>query len=183
MALTTTTGIPDTIVKGDAYEFQVNNSDFPVATWTTATIYFKHGTDAILSFAGVASGAYHVFTLTNANTDTLFAGRNLVSVSWSDGTYRGSGDWTEINVLENPTAAGTLTTAATILAAIEAALLSNAGKSAGSVSADGVSFTWRSMKELQDGQVSWKAEVLKEQKAADAARGIFSPRIRATFTC
>lgn len=181
MALTTTTGIPATIVKGDAYSFQVNHADFPVSTWTAATIYFKHDTDAIRNFSGVVSGAYHVFTLSNSNTDTLFAGRNLVSVSWSDGTYRGSSEWTEINVLENPTATGTATTAASIVAAIETAMASLAAKENVSVSIDGVTYTKRDLGSLREQHIYWKSRVLREQSAAACARGIYRGRILTTF--
>lgn len=181
MALTVTTGIPDTIVKGDAYSFQVNDIDFPVGTWTAATIYFKHGTDAVRSFNGVVSGAYHLFTLTNSNTDTLFAGRNLVSVSWSDGTYRGSSAWTEVNVLENPTAAGTSSSAATIVAAIETAMATLAGGTMQSVSVDGVSYTKRDLTQLQNQWVFWKSRVYAEQRDSDASRCIYPARNLTTF--
>ncbi len=182
MALTVSSGIPSTIVKGDAISFSVNNADFPVDTWTTATIYFKHGTDAIRNFAGVVTGADHVFTLSNANSDTLFAGSNLVSVSWSDGTYRGSSEWTETSVLENPTAAGTATNAETIVAAIETAMASLVAKKTASVSVDGVSYTWRDLPSLREQHLYWKAQVLKEQLAADAARGIRPGRLITQFT-
>ncbi len=184
MAIVTTTGIPAIITKGDAYSFQIPpDSDHPIDTWVTPIIYFKAGT-AVASFTGTVSDGYYLFSLTNSNTNTLSAGANVVSVAFSDGTNRfSSGDTRQVTVLENPATAHTASVAETILAAIETAITSSAGKSSGSVSADGVSFSWRSLAELQSGHVYWKARVIAEQRASNAAQGIPAPRIITTFSC
>jgi hypothetical protein len=182
MALTTTIGIPDTIVKGDAYSFKVNDVNFPVATWTAATIYFRQGVNEIISFSGVVSESYHLFSLTDAQTDTLTAGRNLAVISWSDGTNRGSSAWKEVSVLENPSATAATTHASRTLAAIESAIETFSTGGFSEVAIDGVQYTRHNVTELAQLRTRYAAIVRREQAAVDAARGIMPARIIASFT-
>lgn len=101
MSLTVQSGVPAKLTVGDAISFKVTDSSFPATTWTSK-ILFKTGNDSPKSFTGTASGSDHLFELTNAQTGTLVAGRNLVCLVFSDGTNRQSSAWIEVTVLPNP---------------------------------------------------------------------------------
>lgn len=172
MSFSITQGIPSTFIIGDAASFQVSDADHPATSWTS-TLYFKDSVGAVLSFARTSTiGGDHVFALTNANTLTLIEGKNLVTVVFSDGTHQQTSDWTEVEVLADPTAVSALTSAQQIVASLEAALITLGTHKWAMVNYNGQSRTLRSVKEVREELVYWQARVIQERDRVNSLRGI-----------
>lgn len=165
-------GIPSVFVIGDAASFQVSDSDHPAASWT-ASVYFKDVGGNVLPFARTSiSGSDHVFALTNANTLTLIAGKNVVCVVFSDGTHTQTSDWSEVKVLDNPTAVSTPSFAQAQVTLLQGALAKFNGTTHQSVMFNGQSFSRANISTYRGELTYWQSVVRNEQEQAKANRGL-----------
>ena len=171
MSLTVTSGIPASLIVGDAVSFKIADSDHPASIWTSQII-FKIGNDAPITFAGVASGDDHLFELTNANTATLTAGVNQACLVFSDGTNRQSSAWQSVNVLSDPTQARSATYAETQVSNLQGALAKLNTSPNSSVTFNGQTYQRANIKDYQEQLAYWESRVSSEQTVESGATGV-----------
>lgn len=185
MSFSTTTGIPALFTAGDAATFEVNDSVHPAGEWSaTAVIYFKDETGAIKNFNRTSvNGDLHVWALTNTNTGTLVAGRNLVCIAFSDGSHRAVSDWQETLILADPTAVAAASNAQTQVTLLRSLIQTLNTTGATSVNYNGQSFTRATVSELQQQLTQWEAKLYqeKEQEKADRGLAVIGNRIPVRF--
>lgn len=175
MSFSTTTGIPALFTIGDAATFQVSSADHPASEWSaTAILYVKDDlTGAVKSFNRTSvNGDFHVWALTNTNTGTLLAGRNLVCIAFSDGTHRAVSDWQETLILLDPIAAPIPSFAQAQVTLLRALIVTLNTTGATSVNFNGQSYTRATIAELQQQLTQWEAKLYQEKEQEKADRGL-----------
>lgn len=181
MSFSITQGIPATFIIGDAVSLQVSDSDHPATGWTSI-LYFKDDTGTVLSFARTStSGGDHVFALTNANALTLVAGKNLVAIAFSDGTHRQVSDWTEVEVLADPTADETPSFAQAQVTLLRTVIAKFNATTHVMVQFNGQSFQRASIKDYQSQLVYWESRLRNEREQAKVSRGLPATQRRIPF--
>lgn len=171
MSIATTQGIPAIITAGDAITFTVDDTNYPAGDWTSILV-FKNQLNAVTNFTGVQSGTSHLFTLTNAQTATLTAGRNLVAVMFSDGSHRETSEWSEVLVLADPATAQTPSFAQAQVTLLQTVITAFSTSSAITVNFNGQSFTRDNLKSYQDQLTQYRADLYKEKEQEKADRGL-----------
>lgn len=94
------TRIPATLVAGDSAVFDWTHPDYPASAGWSATFYLA-GVD-IASFAAVASGDAHRFTIPIADSEALEPGQYELSLRVTDGTTATTAYAGVLSVLPNP---------------------------------------------------------------------------------
>jgi hypothetical protein len=173
MAVTTQSGAPTVIEAGDTYIFTENFSDYPAATWNAAYLLQITGSAPYISNAA-ANGNTFLFTLNATNTRNFTPGRYSYSIYVTEisSSQRATSKTSVVQVLPDLTQTQSLSSAATMLAAVNTALTQLASGGFVSVSVNNVSYTRQNISELYAWRTRLQAEVIRERDAADAFRGI-----------
>lgn len=178
MAVSTLSGSPSVIEAGDTVLFTEKYTDYPSATW-------------YLDFVIQAQGSGNAPNTTRATNDPNAANGFLVTLNaanttnWAPGRYQFAQYVTEISssqrttaktgvfqIIPNLAATQPLSSAATMLANIEAAISSLTANPFLSVSANNITYTRSDMSTLISMRTRLQAEVIRERTAADAFRGL-----------
>lgn len=175
MSLTVQTGIPSVFTQGDAVSFKVTDALYPAPTWTSKVV-FKDQSGGIKTFDGAASGTSHLFALTNAQSGTLVSGQNLVCLQFSDGTNRQSSDWTDTEVLPDPSLSEGPSYAQQQVTALQGVITKLQSSQFQTVNFNGQSYTENSLPEVQKQLTYWEARLIQEQKKNRSKRGLHNCR-------
>lgn len=175
MSLTVQTGIPSVFTQGDAVSFKVTDALYPAPTWTSKVV-FKDQSGGIKTFDGTVSGTSHLFELTNAQSGTLVSGQNLVCLQFSDGTNRQSSDWTDTEVLPDPSLSEGTSYAQQQVTALQGVITKLQSSQFQTVNFNGQSYTENSLPEVQKQLTYWEARLIQEQKKNRSKRGLHNCR-------
>lgn len=185
MPVTTTSGVPSVIEQGGTYVFTEQFSDFPNTGWTA---------QYLLQIPGSAPYAING---TNSNVDFKFTLNTADTANWTPNTPPGSYSFaiyvTEmassqrataktgiVQVIPDMSQTQPLSDAATMLANINTAITSLTTGGFQSVTVNNVSYTRYQVAELIALRTRLQAEVIREQEAADAFRGVDNSGMIAT---
>ena len=98
MTATVPTQVPDDLIAGDSWQWNMDFGDYPAGTWT-ATAYFR-GLGSI-DVAATASGTTHQFRKAGTLTAAVPAGVYRYFIKVSDGTDIFTVDQGEVEILPN----------------------------------------------------------------------------------
>src|ERR1043166_7736576 len=149
MSLTVQSGIPSVFIAGDAVSFTVTDTDFPATLWSSQILFRSDPNAPPKTFDGTASGADHLFSLTNAQASTLVPGQTSVCILFSDGTNRQSTDRAEVTILPNPAIAAGKSFAQQQVDLLRAVIAKFNSSGRSSVNFNGQSFTTANIADYQ----------------------------------
>lgn len=179
--ITPCTDIPAQIEQGDYVSFTQNFSDYPATDWTAALI-ISQGAAAPISVAGTVNAVTgFLFTISSAVSATLLTGQWDYSIYATASSNRRTARTGAINIIANLAIAQTASAAQTMVDTLIATLTAVAAQKFKSTDFNGQSKQAQDMKELQGQIVFWKAQVIREQEAANAARGVGNGRSVNTY--
>lgn len=173
---------PTTIHAGDTWEWTRDESDYPAGTWTLT--YYLRNASAAYNVVATADGTTHSVSVPAATTAAYKPGR----YDWIARVTAGTDSFTvgtgSLTVLPNLGATGAQdgrTYARRVLDAIEAVLEGRASHDQASYSIGNRSLSRMSIAELMTFRDKFKAEVLKEERAARIAAGLGVGKIQVRF--
>jgi len=170
MALDAIVGVPCSFESGNTVIFTEQFADYSPADWA-ATIYLSLNGVPVNNTTATESGVTYTFTIAATTTAAFQPGTYDYVIRVAGGGEVATAKTGQINVLQNLAVAATPSTAQAMLTAIDATITALLGSGNQSVSFNGQSYTKRNITELRQMRLDLQAEVIKEQRAAAAARG------------
>ncbi len=174
MAVQTTSGAPELIEQGGTYVFTENFSDFPNTGWTAQYLLQIPGSAPYTTNATNATGTGFQFTLNTGDTATWTPGRYMFSVYATEmsSNQRATAKTGVTEIIPDLSQTQALSSAATMLSSINAAITQLTTGGFQSVSVNNVSYTRYQVTELIALRTRLQAEVIREQQAQEVLRGI-----------
>lgn len=185
MAVTTQVGAPTVIEAGDTYIFTESFSGYPASLWNAAYLIQIPGSAPFVTNATNSGNGFN-FTLNATNTRNWAPGRYQFTeyVTEISSNQRATAKTGVVQVIPDLSQAQTLSGAATMLANINTAITQLTTGGFSSVSVNNVSYTRFDVATLISIRTRLQADVIREQNAAEAFRGIdTSGRISTRFKC
>lgn len=176
MAVTAIAGIPAVIEAGDTVLFTENFTDYPSATWSSKLYLTVLGSGAAPNTVAATNNGTngHLFTLNANATADWSAGRYAYAIYATERAtnQRATAATGVLQVIPDLAQEAALSTAAQMLVNIEGAITSLTKNPMQSVSVGGTQYSRFDLSTLISLRTRLKAEVLQEQRTADAFRGI-----------
>lgn len=182
MAVTTNAGAPTVIEAGDYYIFTETFQPYPANAWNMSFVLQAEGGGTPITTQATAVNTTSFQC--NLNTSGFNPGRYSMAeyVTEIASGQRATAKTGVVQVIPDLTQALPMTTAATMLANINSAIQQLTLRPMISVSVNNVSYTRADITMLIRMRTQLQAEVLREQAAADAFRGVeTSGRISTRF--
>jgi hypothetical protein len=157
------THVPDDLIAGDSWQWDMSWSDYPASTWN-ATAYFRG--IGLINVAAAEDGDTFEFRATPAETATVPAGVYRYFIKVTNGTDTFTVDQGAVEVLANAataTATELQTHAEKALALIEALIEGRVVDGKEAVAIFGRSWQNIPMEELRKLRAAYRGEVLRER--------------------
>ena len=164
-------GIPSQFEAGDTVIFTENFPDYAVGTYT-ASLAMNNGVVAPTTVTATTSGTNFLFTITAAVSAAYTPGAYTFAIYATSGATRYTAKSGVINILPNLTATATPSFAQAQVTLLKTVLAEFNATTRQSVNFNGQSFSRASINEYQKQLTYYRAEVIRETAAANAARGV-----------
>ena len=164
-------GIPSQFEAGDTVIFTENFTDYDVATYS-ASLVLNNAAAAPTTVAATVSGTNFLFTISAAVSATYAPGQYTFAVYCTASATRFTAKSGVINILPNLTATATPSFAQAQVTLLKTVLAEFNATTRQSVNFNGQSFSRASINEYQKQLTYYRAEVIRETAAANAARGV-----------
>lgn len=165
---------PANIQSGDTYHFYIPSFCYSPTEWN-GTLYLSQGIVAPTAITATSGGPNQfLIEITAAQSATFkwgYAQTQFRVAKATDANHKHSIYESPLFILPDLSQTQTLSIAQTMAAAAQEAILSIATGGNQSVSFNGQSFTKQNISSLQSIYAFWKAQVIQEQNALNAARG------------
>jgi len=164
-------GIPSQFEAGDTVIFTENFADYSPSSYT-GTLVFNNSVAAPTTVTATTSGTNFLFTITAAVSAAYAPGQYTFAIYATSGATRYTAKSGVINILPNLTATATPSFAQAQVTLLKTVLAEFNATTRQSVNFNGQSFSRASIKEYQHQLTYYRAEVIRETAAANAARGV-----------
>jgi hypothetical protein len=164
-------GIPSQFEAGDTVIFTESFPDYAPGTYTAALV-MNNGVAAATTVNATTSGTSFLFTITAAVSAAYTPGQYTFAIYATSGSTRYTAKSGVVNILPNLTATATPSFAQAQVTLLKVVIAELNTTSKQSVNFNGQSFSRANIADYQKQLTYYRAEVIRETAAANAARGI-----------
>ncbi len=180
MAVEAKSSIPCQFESGDTLIVTMPLGSYAPATWN-ATLYLSFNGSAVANYAASESGDNYTFTISATASAALSPGQYDYAIYVVSGSERERAMTGQVFVTPNLAASQTPSFAQSMVTLLQQVLAEFAATSKVSVSFNSQSFTRANIKDYTSQLVYYQAQVLREQAALNARRGINPSRTYAPY--